>query len=54
MRRQLSHYWLTQEDIKRAVTADWLTGQLISYLDYFTVPSLNNLEIETVPIAVIR
>lgn len=49
----VSHYWLTQEDIRGAVTVDWPTGQLISYIDYFTVPYLDSLEIETVPTGVI-
>lgn len=49
----LSHYWLAQEDIRGAVKVDWLTGQLISYLDYFRAPYLDSLEIETVPTGVI-
>lgn len=54
LRGYLSHYWLTQEDIRGAVTVDWLTGRLISHLDYFTGPYLDSLETETVPTGVIR
>lgn len=53
LRGYLSHYCLTQEDIRGAVIVDWLTGQLISHLDYFTGPYLDSLEIETVPTGVI-
>lgn len=51
---QLLHCWPRQEDARGAVSADCLTGKLISHIDYFTVPCLDSLERETVPTAVIN